>query len=327
MDKIRVAFIYKSSNKFMTGKHFDNVYYNFFMKALQRNNEIDVTYFAEENKFDASNLRNKFDIVLLWQNNEFGTPDLVGIKDLNIPVIARCADPKEAKTTIRYHKKWKIDYYFHFWPESFFHSFLPKTFKYKSIIYGLEPSLYQNLKPFSERTKNKILNSGAVGNSKFHSRIINSIRTPKWNAYSVYHLRTICNKLPYVDFFPTLHNQFVNDKYPELLQKYQAAIAACTYTTVAKMWEIPAAGCLTFLEVNEKNEADFVGFRDGETAVFINEKNYKQKFQDFLSSIEDSRWQKIAENGRKFVMDELNNDKAVSALVDLMRDILEKNKY
>ena len=326
MDKTKVAFIYKSSNKFMTGKHFDNVYYNFFIKALRRNNEIDVTYFPEENKFDTSLLKNRFDIILLWQNNEFGTPDLVGIRELDMPVITRCSDPKEAKTTIVFHKKWKIDYYFHFWPESFFHSIFPKEFKYKSIIYGVESSLYQNLTPFNERIKNKILNSGAVGNSKIHSHIINSLRTPKWNAFSVYHLRTICNNLHYVDYFPTLQNEFVNDKFPLLLQKYQAAIAACTYTTVAKMWEIPAAGCLTFLEVNERNDADFVGFKDMNTAIFINEKNYKQKFQEFLNSIEDPRWQKIADNGRRFVMENLTNDKAVMSLVDLMRKILENKK-
>jgi len=322
MDKIKVAFIYKSSNKFMTGRHFDNVYYNFFIKAIKRNKEIDVTYFPEENKFDISKLKNKIDIILLWQNNEFGTPELVGIRDSNIPVISRCADPREVKTTLTYHKKWKIDYYFHFWPESFFHDILPKSFKYKSIIYGLESSLYQDPKPFNQRIKNKILNSGAVGNVKFHSRIINSLRNPKWNAYSVYHLRTICNKLPYVDYFSAHQTEFVNDRYPELLQKYQASIAACTYTTVAKMWEIPAAGCLTFLEVNKKNNADFIGLKDEETAIFINEKNYQQKFQEFLNDIENPKWEKIANNGRKFVMENLNNDKAVSSLVDLMKDIL-----
>ena len=43
MDKIKVAFIYKKSNIFMTGKHFDNNYYNFFLKALPRNDSIEVT--------------------------------------------------------------------------------------------------------------------------------------------------------------------------------------------------------------------------------------------------------------------------------------------
>jgi len=324
MDKIRVAFIYKPSNIFMTGKHFDNNYYNFFLKALPRNTEIEVTNFAEEEKIDISKLENKFDVILLWQNNEFGTPDLIGIRDSKIPVITRSADPREWKTTKEYHKKWKIDYYFHFWPESFFHSFLPKDFKYKSIIYGLEPSLYKNVKKFDVRINNKILNSGAVGNSKPISKIINDIRKPKWNAFRVYYLRTIVNNLSYVDYFPTLKNEFVGDKFPLLLEKYQASIAACTITTVAKMWEIPAAGCMTFLEVNEENDADSFGFEDHKNAIFINEKNYKEKFQEYLETKGDSQWGKIAENGRKFVLKNLNNDKAIESLVELIRHVINE---
>jgi hypothetical protein len=326
MDKIKVAFIYKASNIFMTGKHFDNNYYNFFLKALPRNKNIEVTNFIEEEKFDIKKLENKFDVILLWQNNEFGTPDLINIKNSKIPVITRCADPRETEITKKYHKKWKIDYYFHFWPESFFHSFLPKNFKYKSIIYGLESSLYKNTTPFEDRIKNKILNSGAIGNTKLLSKITNDIKNPKWNAYRVYYLRTIINNLPYVDYFPTLQNEFVGDKFPLLLQKYQAAVAASTVTTVAKMWEIPAAGCMTFLEVNEKNNADFVGFKDNENAIFINVENYKEKFQEYLENVEDTKWRNIAEKGRKFVIDNLNNDKAVESLVELMQCAINERK-
>ncbi len=326
MDKIKVAFIYKASNIFMTGKHFDNNYYNFFLKALPRNKNIEVTNFTEEEKFDIEKLENKFDVILLWQNNEFGTPDLINIKNSKIPVITRCADPREIEITKKYHKKWKIDYYFHFWPESFFHSFLPKNFKYKSIIYGLESSLYKNTTPFEDRIKNKILNSGAIGNTKLLSKIINDIKNPKWNAYRVYYLRTIFNNLPYVDYFPTLQNEFVGDKFPLLLQKYQASVAASTTNPVAKMWEIPAAGCMTFLEVNEKNNADFVGFKNNENAIFINEENYKEKFQEYLENVEDKKWRNIAEKGRKFVIDNLNNDKAVESLVELMQRAINERK-
>ena len=326
MDKIKVAFIYKASNIFMTGKHFDNNYYNFFLKALPRNKNIEVTNFTEEEKFDIEKLENKFDVILLWQNNEFGTPDLINIKNSKIPVITRCADPREIEITKKYHKKWKIDYYFHFWPESFFHSFLPKNFKYKSIIYGLESSLYKNTIPFEDRIKNKILNSGAIGNTKLLSKIINDIKNPKWNAYRVYYLRTIINNLPYVDYFPTLQNEFVGDKFPLLLQKYQASVAASTTNPVAKMWEIPAAGCMTFLEVNEKNNADFVGFKNNENAIFINEENYKEKFQEYLENVEDKKWRNIAEKGRKFVIDNLNNDKAVESLVELMQRAINERK-
>ena len=88
-----------------------------------------------------------------------------------------------------------------------------------------------------------------IGNDKFLSKIINDIRNPKWNSYRCKILRSKCSKLNFVDYFSTVNNDYVNDRYPLLLQKYQTAIAADTYTPVQKYWEIPAAGCLAFMEV------------------------------------------------------------------------------
>ena len=325
MKKIKVAFIYHKNNIFLSGNHFDNTYYHFYINALKRNETLDVTYVPTGDIFDASELKDKFDIILLWENSEFGMPnELVGLDELNLPVITKVSDPFRASKSIKLHKKWKIDHYFWMCHEDFFYELYPRKFKYKTIIFGLEPSLYQNVKPFNERIKNKILNSGAVGNQKPLSKILNDIRRPKWNALRVYYLRTIVNNLPYVDYFPTLQNEFVGDKYPLLLEKYQTSIAACTVTTVAKMWEIPAAGSMTFLEVNGKNNVESFGFKDQENAVFINEKNYKEKFQEYLETYEDPKWKKIAENGRKFVMENLNNDKAVESLVELMQTALNE---
>ena len=81
-----------------------------------------------------------------------------------------------------------------------------------------------------------------------------------------------------------------------------------------------------FLEVNEKNKADFVGFKNNENAVFINEENYKEKFQEYLENVEDTKWRNIAEKGRKFVIDNLNNDKAVESLVELMQRAINERK-
>ena len=60
MRKIKVAFIYKGSNIFLSGKHFDNTYYHFFMEALKRNQSLEMTYFPSETVFDASILKDKF---------------------------------------------------------------------------------------------------------------------------------------------------------------------------------------------------------------------------------------------------------------------------
>ena len=92
------------------------------------------------------------------------------------------------------------------------------------------------------------------------------------------------------------------------------------------MWEIPAAGCITFLEVNEKNGASNFGFKDQENTIFINEKNYEEKFQEYLENVEDTKWRNIAEKGRKFVIDNLNNDKAVESLVELMQRAINERK-
>ena len=169
MKKIKVAYIFKSSNIFLTGKHFDNTYFHFFMNALKRNTRLELTYFPTKQIFDASILKDKFDIILLWKNFDFGMPEeIIGIQELDIPVIANIGDPQFAKRSIKYHKKWKIDYYYDFAHEDFFYETYPKYFKYKKILFGVETRLYNNLKPFNQRIKDKILLTGAIGNKKFY---------------------------------------------------------------------------------------------------------------------------------------------------------------
>ena len=323
MKKIRVAFIYHKKSVFFSGKHFDNTFYNFFFKALNRNDDISVTYFATEDEFDARILKDKFDIILLWTNFQFEMPkEISGMRELGIPVIARCGDPVNAKESIEFHEKWKIDYYISFFPKEFFYDLYPKKFKFKTLIYGVEPSLFQKVKPFEDRIKNKILLTGAIGNKKLVSRIINDIKTPKWNAYRFYHLRTKCVELPYVDYTPTLQHQFVGDKYPRLLEKYAASIAATTFNANIKYWENAASGCLTFMEITEKNYGKFLGYKDGETCIEINEKNYKEKFEEYISDYENPKWKEIAQAGREFTLKKYTNDTAVKSLVELMTNLI-----
>lgn len=326
-EKIRVAFVYKDSCEFLSEKFFAKAYYHFFMNALKRNQRIAVTYFPAGTRFDTLSLKGKFDIILLPENSPYGSPDeLVRINESGIPVICRANDPHDAHVQgkIPYHEKYKIDYYFGYVPEPFFHKYYPKDFKYKVIIYGLEPLVYQNLMPFSTRIKNRILCSGATENRKIYNRIIE--RITRWRGelslHKHYKLRTMCTRLPYVDYTPTLEHQYVGDKYAELLSKYAGAIAAHSLYPVIKYLEIPAAGCLTFMEVTKKNNADIFGFKDGETAIFINENNYKEKFQEFLGESDNPKWEKIAKAGHRYTLEQLNNDKAVDSLVDLMEELI-----
>ncbi len=322
-EKIRVAFIYKTSNIFLSGKHFDNTYYNFYMKALNRNPKINVSYFHAEEEFNTKILKDKFDIIQFWANTKYGMPnELIGIDDLDIPVISCVGDPVDAKESIPLHEKWKIDHYFHFYSKEFFYSLYPKDFKFKTIIYGLEPSLYQNVKSFENRINNKILLTGALGNTKPWSIIINDIRRPKWNAYRFYNLRTKCSKLPYVEHTPTLNHKYVNNQYPKLLEKYAAVITATTYNPNIKYWENTAAGCLTFMEITKKNRGEYLGYIDNETAIFIDEHNYEDKFKEFLNDSNNPKWKKIAEDGRKYTLENLNNDKAVESLIEIMENLI-----
>ena len=322
-NKIKVGFIFHKENYFLLGNHFDNTYYNFFIKALKRNDRIIVHDYKTESKFDCSKLRDEVDIILLWENSFFGMPnELTNIKNLEIPVISRTGDPSRAKESTKLHKDWKIDYYFDFFSDSFFHSIYPKEFNYRKILYGVESSLFKNLKPFNDRIKNKILNSGNIGNEKFLSKLINDLRNPKWNNYRCKVLRTKCSKLDYVDYSFTQNHDYVNDRYSLLLQKYQSAIAADTYTPVQKYWEIPAAGCLTFMEITRKNDGKHIGFKDNETAIFINENNYEEKFLEYLNDQNNPKWKEIAEAGTEFALRNFNNDLAVENLVNLMEELI-----
>jgi len=323
--KIKVAFIYKKSNPLLSSNNYDTTYYHFFMHALKRNSRIKVDFFPSEKKLDVKMLKGNYDIILLYENWNGGSPDeLIGIDELDIPVISRCGDFHAAQKydTKSFHDKYKIDYYFGFNTEKLFHQFYPKNFKYKTVIYGLEPSLYKNLRDFKNRIKNRILNSGAIGNNSLYYRFMNKFKPIHGNPYYEYRLRTLCVKLPYVDYTSTLDHEFIGDKYPLLLQKYQAAIASTTFGPTIKYWEIPAAGCLTFMEITEKNGGEYLGYIDNETAIFINEDNYENKFKEFLTNSDNPKWERIANNGEKYALENLNNDKAVNSLVDLMEELI-----
>ena len=326
MKKIRTAFIYKPSNPYMSKKAWATTYYHFFFNALNRNDELEMSYFQGEEKFDVSSLRDKFDIILLWENHPWGSPDeLTGIKNLDIPVICRVNDFHDAKIKgkIAYHDNYKIDHYFGYMPESYFYKYYPKNFKYKVIIYGVEKKLYENLSPFEERIKNKILCSGATARNTIPFKIKDIFRGSQ-SMWKHYKLRTLCTELSYVDYTTTLQHEYINDKYSLLLMKYAASIAADTVVPVVKFWENPAAGCLTFMEITQKNQGKYLGFKNNEHVIYIDEKNYKNKFSEYLSDPLNPKWHEIAKNGYDFTMKNLTNDSAANSLLELFKEYVIK---
>ena len=320
--KIRIAFIY-SPCETLTKNYFFTTSYHFFMTALKRYPEIDITYFPVKNTFDALDLKGKFDTILLFENRCYCVPEkIINIKKSGIPVIVRVGDLHNSYKydTGDFHEKFNVSAYFGYQHEKNFYQYFPKNYEYQVVLYGLEPSLYKNLVPFSQRISKKILNSGAVGNTKSLSRIFNKIRNPD-NALYHYKLRTLCNKLPYVDYTPTLEHEYVGDKYPILLQKYCASIAATTINYTAKYFEIPAAGCVSFMEVNDINGAEKLGFIDSENSIFINQNNYAKKFEEYLETFDDPKWEHIAKSGTEHVMKNLTNDNATDSLLSLIKKI------
>lgn len=321
--KIRVAFIYKPNYSFLTGKHFDNTTYDFFMKALKRSNEINLEYIPRQEKINVDSFNEKFDIILIPNNFSDATPELIGVNKLKIPVISRVGDPHDEKRygKIKFHNKFKIDYYFNFTPKEYFYKFYPKEFSYKTIIFGLEPSKFQFQNSFLHRIDDKIILTGALGKINLKSRIINRILNPSRTGWYHYRLRTICNELPYV-----IHNKDLkNSEFPRILSFYKAAIAATTHFPTIKYLETPAAGCLTFMEINDHNYGKYLGYEDGVNAIFINEKNYEKKLLEFLDDPKNFKWEKIANNGREYVMNKLNNNIAVSELIKIMKELVKRN--
>ena len=322
--KINVALIYKKSYNYFQPDHFDRTSYDFFFKALKRNKQLDIFYYPCEKKFDISKIKNKCDVILLPNNRTDGSPDvIIGIKNSNIPVISRTGDPYDAKkyNQTEFCEINKIDYLFSSHPDSLIHKYYPKNIKHKIIIYGLEPGLYQNIPSFKTRIKDRILITGAMGRTDLRNRIANYILNPGRSGWYHYKLRTLCKELDYVEYNGMKGKKYTNEDYPTYTSKYRAIIAATTFFPTLKYWENAAVGCLTFMEITKKNNGYFLGYKDNETAIFINEKNYKEKFQQYMSDLNNPKWEEIANAGREYTMNNLTNDQAVNSLVELMKEL------
>ncbi len=130
--KIKVALIYKSTYHAFQPDFFERSSFDFFMKALKRNQQMEISYFSVDGDyFDTRKLRDNCDIILLANHHPEAIPEILdGIQNIDIPVICRSGDQHYAKryNTISYHQKWKIDYYFGSNPKSYFYRFLPHDF-------------------------------------------------------------------------------------------------------------------------------------------------------------------------------------------------------
>ena len=304
-----------------------SVLYDFCWKALSRHKKLNVDYLISERSVDISTLSVDYDIVLVpLIDDQAVINSLAGIECSRVKVIAIAGDPHWASwyNRIENYKKLKIDYSFNFFSPNSFYKYLPRNFKYETIVYGLEPSLYADLKPYDERRYDKIAISGTLGSPGLIRRVYRRyirqqpLALISWYQYA---LRTKCNSLPYVSHVRTASKQG-SKHLPNALSEYRAAIAATTMYPTIKYIETTAAGCLTFMEITEQNDGQHLGYEDGKTAIFINKHNYKNKFKEFLDNPHDPTYEYIARAGQQYALEHFNNDKAVDKLVQLMLRVM-----
>ena len=331
--KINVALIYRACET-LTKQHYYTYYYHFFMNALNRNERLSIKYYETEEVFNIKEISDETDIIFLVENGITGDAcmpvEIKNIDTVDIPVLSKIGDTHamNKKNIEKNNDKYNITAYCGHQPEELFRKYYGNKFNFKTILIGLESALYQKILPFEERIKSKILNTGALAPTKFFSKLLSEYRSyafwrdMKGNALKQYKLRTMCNSLSYVDYTSTLDHDYVGDKYHLWLEKYCASIAATTYCYTAKYFEIPAAGCLTFMEVTDENFARSLGFKDNESAIFINEKNYEEKFEEYLGDINNKKWKEIATKGRKHALNNLSNDNAVDELAKFMSSLI-----
>ena len=137
--KIRIAFIY-SPCETLTKNYFFTTSYHFFMTALKRYSEIDITYFPVKNTFDALDLKGKFDTILLFENRCYCVPEkIINIKKSGIPVIVRVGDLHNIYKydTDDFHEKFNVSAYFGYQHEKNFYRYFPKIMNIRSCIMGL----------------------------------------------------------------------------------------------------------------------------------------------------------------------------------------------
>lgn len=327
LNPIKVAMAYSSGSERLNGKSDIKDEYYFFNHAMYRNKHLEIEYMDTLGRINPSNLEKDYDVLLLPSIDIASVLALRGIRDCNIPVIAKSSDPHGVlmRNMIGMADSLKIDWFFDIYSTASFYEYYPRHFKYDVVHAGLEPSLCISDVSWNERTPDRIAISGALDKPDLMHKLYYRVYLKKPRALSSdfhYKLRTKCNILPYVVHTRDIYPGQSTDQLHRLLSAFRTAITATTTFPTVKYKETPAAGCMTFMEITERNHGSFLGYKDGKSAIFIDESNYKEKFQEYLDSPDDPRWKQIAQAGRKHALDNLSNDRGVEMLVSIMRKAL-----
>jgi len=269
------------------------------MGGLAKNKRIEIFYISTKQKFDCSQLV-QFDIILFYDIRKAIYENVDKIKGVSI---ARTPDSHDINEQwIEKCKSLNIKHCFNHQSAKYARKFLPNDILYHQVIFGITEELHSSPN-FDNRIRDKILLPGISNNSKF------------------YILRERCRRLSYIEHV-SFEQGYVNNRFPILLSKYRAAIAACTVCSVYKYFELPACGCLTFMEVNSENGCDELGYIDGVHSVHINMDNYIEKFKQYLQDVDNPQWKKIAAAGRRFTIENYSNKVQIQKFVDIMESLV-----
>lgn len=281
--------------------------YHFIFKGFDQNKRVEVTRFVLPiTKTVVSNLTG-FDAVFKFSPWRANAPRVEGMDKL------KCVKFCMAGDFHAMNQEWKDSYTQEGYDFCWYHTakkqayakkiFLPEdNVDYRTIMPGVDIDIY-GCPSFGPRVKDKILASGGFGGKG-----------------NFYRLRNISRRDPnVVSFSKTKHRGL---KYPILLGKFRAAIASVTAYTAIRYIEIPMCGCLTFMEGTYKNYWKHLNFTDNENAIRIDATNYVQKFREYIETVDDPKWEKIAAAGRKHAIKHWSNRVQVNKLIDIIEEFL-----
>lgn len=318
MNKIKVTFVYKKNNYFLSKHHRSKLYYHFFIKALKRNKEIDVTYIKVDKTFNCNHLT-ECDIFLSYSAKLKFSPYYQNMRKCKIPSLFLSGDQHDYPAQKSLTEEYGITNFFFMTGEKYFYKFFPKHCNYRQVFLGAEPEIYFNgMENWKKRKSNKVLNSGLTCDNRFYNLRLMARSCPNVEYYDEKLTRESARGVPE----HLQSTKYIGDKYVNLLYQYRAAIVACTTGIVPKYFEIPACGCLPFMEVTPQNEVSTMGYTDGVNAVFINKNNFSNKLEEYMETRDDPKWHNIAKASYNYALNNFTNDHGVSQLVQFMKEII-----
>lgn len=103
--------------------------------------------------------------------------------------------------------------------------------------------------------------------------------------------------ITYVKHYNHNHETPMGKNYGDFIKRWAGGLALDDWYPVPKYYEMPMAGCVTFMQYFR--EVEDLGFKDMESCIFVNKYNFDSRIKDFLNDIPS--YQKIADKGRELM--------------------------